>query len=410
MPLNPIPNPSWLTLIGLSIVARLRKPKPVGSLGGNGGIAPTYSVLVPAHNEDVVIGRALLSCAAQSKRPERVIILDDESTCDYRPIVQSSYPTAEIVRVEHRRGKALNVGAAAKGIQSDFILVLDADSHVAPDYMEKILSNSSFDVAFGTVMPDEESGKVIYGRQRLIEYIFGQVVWKRAFNLMGSPNITGCFAVYRTKILKDFGFPSRTVTEDLDLCWSILEKNGRILYIPEARGYTREPQSFQEYNAQVKRWYQGFWQCLKAHGPQKIGDSNKLTLSLNFILLDQLILAPIWLAFLLGSLLLGISAIPGLTPIFGQLSSIGILNAFLASWHRWFPFAANVILAVSSIIFDVIVTTALTFSWTRSQRRTRQAAKALPLFYVLSWYNRLVFWASGLKTVLWSPTEEGTIW
>jgi N-acetylglucosaminyltransferase len=410
LPLNPIPNPSWLTLIILSVVARLRKPNPVGEAGEKNGALPSYSVLIPAHNEDKLIREALRSISSQSIRPERVIILDDESVCDYHPIVASVYPTAEIVRFEARRGKALNIAEQVKTVQSDFVLVLDADSYIEPDYVEKILGRAPFDVAFGTVMPDEESGKAVYGRQRLIEYVFGQAVWKRAFNLMGSPNITGCFALYRTEVLRQRGFPSRTVTEDLDLCWSILEKDGKILYVPEANGFTREPGTFQEYNSQVKRWYQGFWQCLKAHGARKIGDSNKLTLSLNFILLDQLILAPIWLAFLIGSLLLGISSIPGLTPLFGQVSSIGVISGFLASWHRWFPFAASVVLAVSSISFDIMITTALTFSWTRTRGRTREAAKAMPLFYIISWYNRIVFWLSGLKTILWSPVEEGSIW
>jgi cellulose synthase/poly-beta-1,6-N-acetylglucosamine synthase-like glycosyltransferase len=410
LPLNPIPNPSWLTLIVLSIVARIRGEKREDREPSEKHELPSYSVLIPAHNEDSVIRQALSSCSAQTVKPERVVILDDASHCDYRSIVESTYPDAEIVRTETRRGKAFNVGMFSKELHSDFVLVLDADSYVEPDYVEKILSSAPFDVAFGTVMPDEESSKAIYGRQRLVEYTFGQVVWKRAFNLMGAPNITGCFAVYRTGLLRDLGFPARTETEDLDLCWTILEKNGKILYVPEARGFTKEPGSFPEYHAQVKRWYQGFWQCVKSHGAKGVGDSDKLTLSLNFILLDQLILAPIWLAFLLGSILLGVSHVPALTPYFHELASNGVFGGFLSAWHRWFPFAASPILAVSSMTFDVIVTSALTLSWTRAQGKTRQAAKALPLFYLISWYNRLVFWASGIKTILWHPTDRGSIW
>src|SRR5712692_931714 len=221
MPPIPVPNPSWLGLILLSVAARFRKHKTSNHrlLSEDNARIPTYSVLIPAHDEEALIGVALKSCAMQTIKPDRVLILDDDSSCDYRRIVASTYPEAEIVRSSPRQGKAINIAKNVQKLDTDYVLVLDGDSHVESDYMEKILGNAEFDVASGTVMPDSESTKAIYGRHRLVEYMYGQVVMKRAFNLMGSPTIAGCFAAYKTDILKTFGFPSRTVTEDLDLCW-----------------------------------------------------------------------------------------------------------------------------------------------------------------------------------------------
>ncbi len=412
MPPTPIPSPSWLTLIILSIFSRLKKSlksKTQNNLSDER--PPSYSVLIPAYNEQELIGGALASCARQTVKPERVVILDDESISDYHAIVHQSYPSAEIIRSGRRQGKAYNISKYVQEINSDYVLVLDADSHIAPDYMEKLLEKRPFDVAFGTIMPDEESGKAVYGRQRLIEYILGQSIWKRAFNLIGSSNITGCFAVYKTSLLKTVGFPSKTVTEDLDLSWTVLEQNGKIVYVPEAVGYTREPRTFKEYSTQVNRWYKGFWQCVKTHGASKVGKNNSLTLSLNFVFLDQLLLAPIWLAFLVGSFLLGLSSIPILAPSFKHLLSIGFFSWFTNAWYRWFPFAVSYILAVASISFDVAVITLLTLSSAKIHHRTRLAASALPFYFFLSWYNRFVFWINGVKTSLRPlSTREETIW
>jgi N-acetylglucosaminyltransferase len=412
VPPTPIPSPSWLTLIVLSIFSRLRKAlnrTPKNDAAED--YPPSYSVLIPAYNEQELISTALASCAIQTVKPERVIILDDESISDYHEIVSQMYPSAEIVRSERRRGKAYNISKYVHEIQSEYVLVLDADSHIEPEYMQLLLQKRPFDVAFGTIMPDDESGKVVYGRQRLIEYILGQSIWKRAFNLIGSSNITGCFALYRTNLLKTVGFPSKTVTEDLDLSWIVLEQNGKIVYVPEAVGYTREPRTFKEYSTQVKRWYKGFWQCVKVHGASKVGKNNSLTLSLNFVFIDQLLLAPIWLAFLVGSLLLGLSSIPAVAPFFKHLLSIPFFSWFTGAWYRWFPFAVSYILAVASISFDVAVITMLTLSSAKSHHRTRLAASALPFYFFLSWYNRFVFWISGLKTVLQPvSTREETIW
>jgi cellulose synthase/poly-beta-1,6-N-acetylglucosamine synthase-like glycosyltransferase len=211
--------------------------------------------------------------------------------------------------------------------------------------------------------------------------------------------------------LKTVGFPSTTVTEDLDLSWTVLERHGKIVYAPEALGYTREPRTFREYSNQVKRWYKGFWQCVKTHGASNVGKNNSLTLSLNFVFLDQLLLAPIWLTFLIGSLLLGLSTIPLFAPGFHSLLTIGFFSWFTATWYRWYPFAVSYILAVASISFDVSVITFLTLTSARVNNKTKLAASALPFYFFLSWYNRFIFWMSGLKTSLTRrPSRKETIW
>src|SRR5690349_14936256 len=176
MPPIPVPNPSWLGLVFFSIAARFRKPKTSkskSSIEANGRL-PTYSVLIPAHDEEDLIGVALKSCARQTFPAQRVLILDDNSSCDYQKIVASVYPQAEIVRSSQRQGKALNITRNVQKLNSDYVFVLDADSFVEADYMGKILANVPFDVASGTVMPDSESTKAIYGRHRLVEYMYGQ--------------------------------------------------------------------------------------------------------------------------------------------------------------------------------------------------------------------------------------------
>src|SRR5207245_11399108 len=110
MPPIPMPNPSWLGLVFLSIMARFRKPKTSKRESSNeaNGRLPTYSVLIPAHDEGDLIGEALKSCAKQTIKPQSVLILDDNSSCDYQKLAASIYPQAEIIRSNQRRRKAHN--------------------------------------------------------------------------------------------------------------------------------------------------------------------------------------------------------------------------------------------------------------------------------------------------------------
>src|SRR5919109_746463 len=130
MPPTPIPSPSWLTLIILSIFSRLKKSLLRTPHKSSNVSMPSYSVLIPAYNEGELIPEALRSCANQTIKPERVIILDDLSTAtDYHAIISEVYPSAEIIRAEKRQGKAYNITKYVNVVSSDYVLVLDADSY-----------------------------------------------------------------------------------------------------------------------------------------------------------------------------------------------------------------------------------------------------------------------------------------
>src|SRR5260370_1631698 len=110
MPPIPVPNPSWVGLILLSITARFRKPNATKrSSNQDNGCMPTYSVLIPAYNEEDLIGRALESCAMHTVKPQRVVLLEVNGFLDNRKIVGAVYPQVEIIRSNQRQSKALNI-------------------------------------------------------------------------------------------------------------------------------------------------------------------------------------------------------------------------------------------------------------------------------------------------------------
>ena len=141
MPPSFIASPTWISTILLSVLSRVKKNTECEGLGTLSRF-PTYSVFIPAWNEKETIREALASLSRQTVKPSKVLILDDNSECSYQEAVASTFPEARIIRSNHRAGKAANITEHLDKVNSDYLLILDADSSLSPSYMEKILARS----------------------------------------------------------------------------------------------------------------------------------------------------------------------------------------------------------------------------------------------------------------------------
>ena len=392
----------FLLLAGIHFMKRrLTGRKTISAT--NGAALPNYTAIIPARNEAETIGLALESLRNQSHQPSKVIILDDCSDDDYSDVVKKAYPEAEIRRSVPRRGKAANINTVLPEITDEYVLVLDADTYLERDYAKKLLNAGNFDIVYGTLLPDLRRGG-IFTAARLVEYLYGHTVWKMATGLIGASHVTGCFTIYKTSVLRKLGgYPCRTVTEDTDLTWLITEKGGKIVYVPEARGYTKEPSNFKQFSRQIKRWHTGFWQTLKVHG-QRVGESNRLTLLLDVVMLDTFFFAFVLLAFLLGSFLEFLLRFTLLDVMSSPLEAVWALREIGGIWHRWFPFATNVNLALLTLIVDFGLISTISLIQAKRLGVVRRTLVGLPAFYILSWYNRFVFWRAFLSNLRFRPS------
>ncbi len=112
----------------------------------------TVTIVIPVYNEVDDIERCLTSIAAQTVRPQQVIVVDNNST-DGTVAVASGYPFVTVI-CEKRQGvvHARNTGFdAAKG---DIIGRIDADSVLAPDWVEtlqELFADPEIDAVSGSV-------------------------------------------------------------------------------------------------------------------------------------------------------------------------------------------------------------------------------------------------------------------
>jgi glycosyltransferase involved in cell wall biosynthesis len=119
-----------------------------------------YVLITPAHNEEKFIKKTLDSMVAQTRLPERWVIVDDGSTDRTPEIVQAyakHHPWVELVIQPQRldrsfAGKVHAFNAGLTRVQSlgfDVIGNLDADLSFDPDYLEFLIQRFSEDPKLG---------------------------------------------------------------------------------------------------------------------------------------------------------------------------------------------------------------------------------------------------------------------
>ena len=129
-----------------------------------------YVLITPAHNEEAFIEKTLASMVAQTRLPERWVIVDDGSTDRTAQIVEgyaSRYQWIELFRTPQRidrsfAGKvhAFNAGLErARSLEFDVIGNLDADLSFDPEYLEFLIGKFAEDPRLGVAgTPFTEDG------------------------------------------------------------------------------------------------------------------------------------------------------------------------------------------------------------------------------------------------------------
>ncbi|HUR78973.1 MAG TPA: glycosyltransferase [Acidimicrobiales bacterium] len=236
-------------------------PEPFGP-----GRRLTVTVVVPAHNEEAWIGETLRSIWTQTLQPDEVIVVDDCSSDRTAEI--AAHQGATVLRTPVNRFKAGAQNYALEQVRTDAVVTLDADTILHPEAIEHLMADleAGFDATNGAVLPQSQRG--IWTRARMIEYAMSIRLHKRAQRQLGTILVlSGCVAAFHTQVLRELGgFQERTITEDMDMTWSLHLGGYSVGYAPKAMCYPAEPGSWQLYKSQVRRWAAGLFQTIGVHG------------------------------------------------------------------------------------------------------------------------------------------------
>lgn len=253
-------------LVIVLVVAVRRPARPERSPVVHGRLA----VLVPAYNEEVVIGDTLRAILRSRYRDLEVVVIDDGSPDRTAEAARQVAETDERVRVvvQPNGGKssALNRGLAAT--TAPYIAVVDADSLVEPGAfgeMLRPLSDPKVGAVAGNVKVGNRGG--LLGAMQHLEYVVSINLDRRFLDAIHSIFVVpGALGVFRREVIERAGgFPLNTIAEDADLTVAIGRLGYRTRHSSTARVWTEVPTGWAALRKQRFRWSYGILQVLWKH-------------------------------------------------------------------------------------------------------------------------------------------------
>lgn len=233
---------------------------------------PFVSIMVPAHNEGIVIVRtveALLHFDYPQDRYEIIVINDNSSdnSADLLANLQKRHPQRQLHvintdAVTGGKGKsnALNIGfRSAKG---EVIAIYDADNTPEPTALRYLVAELEQNAEYGAVI-----GK-FRTRNRNINLLTRFInIETLAFQWMAQAGrsylfklctIPGTNFVIRRSIIEAIGgWDDKALAEDTEISFRIYMMGYRIKFQPAAVTWEQEPQTFDVWFRQRTRWVKG---------------------------------------------------------------------------------------------------------------------------------------------------------
>lgn len=210
---------------------------------------PHVSILVPMHNEEKSI-RFKLENLKKINYPAdklQIILVNDASTDKtldevYDFMNSHDNPNMKVLERAERTGKCTSLNCALKTVDSELVVVSDADCFLLPDTLTKALpylSSPDVGAVAGKELLLNPQGSWVTAGEKFYNN-FVQTLRLGEAKVHSTIFFQGGFAAYKKSFLEEFDHEN----DDSGTAFNIVQEKLRTLLIPEARFYTMFPTSW----------------------------------------------------------------------------------------------------------------------------------------------------------------------
>lgn len=237
------------------------------------GVWPTVTVFVAAHNEERVVADCLNALLLVDYPADKLTIMpvNDRSTDRTREIIDAivaKHPgrITPFHRVEGRPGKAAALRDATQLVETEVIIVFDADYLPARGLLKQLVA-PFFDPEVGAIMGRVvpiNAGANLLTRLLDLERAGGYQVDQTArMNLGLVPQYGGTVGGIRRRALAEIGgWNIDTLAEDTDVTFRLLQHGWKTVYQNRSECYEEVPEVWSVRIKQISRWSRGHNQVM----------------------------------------------------------------------------------------------------------------------------------------------------
>lgn len=348
---------------------------------------PTVTVLVPAHDEAVVIAKTLASILPQLIPGDRLLVVADNCSDDTAKI--ASQAGAEVITRQDaiRRGKGYALDFGVRHLDkapTEVLLVVDADCQVTPGSIESLAK-----VCYASNRPVQSLnlmraplGAALTLRIAEFAWIVKNYVRPLGYARIGLPcQLMGTGMAFPWDIIRNTSLASGHLVEDLKLGLDLAKLGKAPMFYPDAMVTSLFPVCAEGIQGQRTRWEHGHLDVMKRDLPKlflealRSGNTGLLALVLDLCVppLALLVLLAMTLAITSAVLLLA----TGLSlPLLLSALLLAMLGfAVMLSWMlfgretiTWIDLAYAPVYALSKIPLYLKFLVNRQIEWVRSNR------------------------------------------
>jgi cellulose synthase/poly-beta-1,6-N-acetylglucosamine synthase-like glycosyltransferase len=262
---------AYLGVLTVAGAAASRRTRPVSA-----GSRRRYSVLIPAHDEERLIGATVASVARLDYPPEsvEVHVVADNCTDSTSAVARSAGACVHEREDPARPGKGpalqwLLARLSARGELGDAVVFIDADTVVDAGFLRAVdaqLDRGALVVqGHYAVADDGSSPAVAFRAAAMAARTYLRPMGRTAIG--GSAGLHGNGMIFHRSAVADLRW-SDHLTEDVELHVDLLLAGIRVQFAPDARVAAEMPSSLAAARTQHERWERGRVEIARRYVPR----------------------------------------------------------------------------------------------------------------------------------------------
>lgn len=290
---------------------------------------PSCSILIPAHNEEKVIGATIKSMLKLDYPANKlqIIVINDGSTDGTKRIIEryaakdSRVALFDIPKGKGGKGKSRALNLGLKRAKGEVLAIYDADNTPDKDSLHylvaQLLEHKELAAVIGKFRTVNKAVSLLTRFINIETLSFQSMLQAGRWQMHNISTLPGTNFVIWTRIVKELGgWDEEALTEDSELSIRIYENGYKIKYIPYAITYEQEPQQWNVWIRQRMRWVRGnnyvakkFWKEIPRFKSRRLAFDLLYTLSLYYIFFVAVVFSD--LLFIVSVVQLVSIALPG---------------------------------------------------------------------------------------------------
>ncbi|HEY7066113.1 MAG TPA: glycosyltransferase family 2 protein [Chloroflexota bacterium] len=308
-----------LLAVGLALVATYLLGLTLAAFAARGLRPPTsearrrFAILIPAHNEEALIGRLLTNLAQLDYPATQYDVCVVADNCHDMTAVQARALGAKVYErfdlAQQAKGFALRwllQRLREDDARYDAFVVLDADSVVTPDFLRRmdarLEAGSQVIQAYYSVLNAGESSLAALRYAALTAIHYLRPLGRSRLGL--SVGLKGNGMCLAAPLLERFSWRWYTLAEDVEFHLALVREGIRVDFAPEAQVLADMPVSYVQAASQNARWERGRLQLMRGHVLGLALDGLRQRSALRLDAAAEQCIPPLSVPFALGALCL----------------------------------------------------------------------------------------------------------